>query len=98
MFLISSDSLTAPGVDHPWTVGTKLRQQRMHEPAVCTPVSLRNVLLDDCRRRHYILDADVPKQAKSQSFVEEPAPNQEGTSGQTTLFDEASTIYSIPWL
>ena len=49
----------AGGQDHDWTVGTELRQRRMHEPAVASPNALRRVLIDDLSRRYYVLDADV---------------------------------------
>ena len=48
-----------PGQDHSWTIGTELRQQKMHEASVSNPQHFRNVLVNDVQRRHYVLDADV---------------------------------------
>ena len=65
------------GVDQSWTVGTELRQRRMHEACVSTAESFRRVLMDDLRRRFYIIDADVQEQTIALASVE-PEPNKDG--------------------
>ena len=49
----------------------------MHEPVVATPEKLRNVLIDDVKRRHYILDADVLEQTRDLASID-PAKNIDG--------------------
>lgn len=49
----------------------------MHEPAVSTPKNLRHVLIDDVKRRHYVLDADVVEQTMALANIE-PTPNDRG--------------------
>jgi len=63
-----------PGQDHSWTIGTELRQQKMHEASVSNPQHFRNVLVNDVQRRHYVLDADVVALA-------DPAQIKKGESG-----------------
>ena len=65
------------GEDYPWTVGTELRQWRMHESAVSSPENLRNVLIDDLKRRHYIIDANVVEQTLALASVD-ATPNEKG--------------------
>ena len=48
-----------PGVDHEWTVGTEVRQLSLQDPGFRSPEALKNVLIDDVKRRYYILDADL---------------------------------------
>jgi sphingomyelin phosphodiesterase 3 len=55
-------AMAGPGTDVGWTVGTETRQGTLHTPEMRDPASLREILLDDVRRRHYILDADVEEQ------------------------------------
>lgn len=51
----------------------------MHDSVVSTPESLRNVLIDDIARRHYVLDADVVEHTTALATIE-PTKNKEGTS------------------
>jgi len=51
-----------PGCDRSWTIGTQMRQGKMHETAVSNPQHFRNVLVDDFQRSNYIYDADVVQQ------------------------------------
>lgn len=48
-----------PGVDHEWSVGTELRQRKMYYDDVSSPQSMAQVLRDDRKRRHFIIDANV---------------------------------------
>ncbi|XP_057370306.1 sphingomyelin phosphodiesterase 3-like [Daphnia carinata] len=66
-----------PGEDHHWTVGTELRQLRMHEPIVSTAEALRHVLIDDVKRRQYVLDADVVEQTTALASID-PSTNEDG--------------------
>uniref|UniRef100_A0A0P5XL57 Sphingomyelin phosphodiesterase 3 n=1 Tax=Daphnia magna TaxID=35525 RepID=A0A0P5XL57_9CRUS len=66
-----------PGEDHHWTVGTELRQLRMHEPIVSTADALRHVLIDDVRRRQYVLDADVEEQTTALASID-PSTDKNG--------------------
>lgn len=66
-----------PGTDYPWAIGTELRQQRMHDPPVSTPKNFRNVLIDDLKRRYYLLDADVLEHTLALASIE-PTPNNQG--------------------
>ena len=68
-----------PGEDYDWTIGTELRQQRMHEEAVISPDTFRDVLIDDVKRRHYILDADVKEHTMALASIG-PTTNHEGYS------------------
>jgi hypothetical protein len=66
-----------PGVDETWTVGTELRQIRMHESTVTTAEGFRRVLIDDVRRRFYILDADVQVHTKALASAD-ATPDENG--------------------
>nr|CAH0101671.1 unnamed protein product [Daphnia galeata] len=66
-----------PGEDHNWTVGTELRQLRMHETSVSTPDNLRDILVDDVKRRQYVLDADVVEHTTALASIG-PATNKNG--------------------
>ncbi|XP_052816477.1 sphingomyelin phosphodiesterase 5-like isoform X1 [Mya arenaria] len=48
-----------PGKDHDWTVGTEMRNPKLHDEAVSTPEQLKAVLEDPYLRQHYIIDADL---------------------------------------
>ncbi|KAG8233161.1 hypothetical protein J437_LFUL014113 [Ladona fulva] len=48
-----------PGKDHPWAIGTELRQMMLFNPEISTPEQFKEALIDDSLRRMYVLDADV---------------------------------------
>merc|ERR1719221_67225 len=50
-----------PGQDKDWAVGTEMRQLTLNRPEMGDKETFRN-LMDDVRRRHYIIDADVETQ------------------------------------
>ncbi|KAL4234906.1 hypothetical protein ACF0H5_006547 [Mactra antiquata] len=47
------------GKDHPWTIGTEMRNPYLHDDVVSTPEGLKTVLEDPYLRQHYIIDADL---------------------------------------
>ena len=49
------------GEDHSWTVGTEVRQLSLPDPGFRSAEALKRVLMDDVKRRYYILDADLEK-------------------------------------
>lgn len=55
-------ALVAPGQDAGWAVGTETRQPTLHTPEMRSPERFKDILVDDTRRRHYMLDADVEEQ------------------------------------
>ena len=66
-----------PGKDTVWSVGTELRQLTLHRMEMRNAQAFREILVDDVRRRHYVLDADV----KEQTFdlmTSEPSTNELG--------------------
>jgi len=73
-----------PGVDETWTVGTELRQIRMHESTVTTAEGFRRVLIDDVRRRFYILDADVQVHTKALASAD-ATPDENGKFSKVTI-------------
>lgn len=73
------------GEDHDWTVGTVLRQQRMHEPEVTSPENLRNVLMNDTERKHYVIDADILEDS-STGQTGDPINNIKGNEHLSILF------------
>ena len=48
-----------PGLDHDWSVGTELRQLRIFDDEARCREKFRQVLADEVKRRHYIIDAEV---------------------------------------
>ena len=66
-----------PGKDAVWAVGTELRQLTLHTMEMRNAATFREILVDDVRRRHYVLDADV----KEQTFdlmTSEPSTDETG--------------------
>ena len=55
-------AMVKPGQDHNWAVGTEMRQLKLNTPEMQDKEIFRDILIDDVRRRHYILDADVVEQ------------------------------------
>jgi len=55
-------AMVRPGQDHQWAVGTEMRQLKLNTPEMQDRDIFRDILIDDVRRRHYILDADVVEQ------------------------------------
>lgn len=51
----------------------------MHEPIVSTADALRHVLIDDVRRRQYVLDADVEEQTTALASID-PSTDKNGNS------------------
>lgn len=51
-----------PGQDKCWAVGTERRQLTVEEAACMDAEGFREILVDDVKRRHYVLDADVEEQ------------------------------------
>ena len=48
-----------PGEDKNWTVGTEHRQLQIYEKELRDPWSMKNMMVDHVKRRHFIIDADV---------------------------------------
>ena len=65
---------TVPGCDQSWTIGTQLRQRKMHESAISNPQQFRNVLIDDLQRTNYIHDAEVVQRTSNDT-----TENQKGS-------------------
>ena len=47
------------GLDYSWSIGSELRQQQLHLIEMQDPHLFRNILIDDTKRRSYVVDADV---------------------------------------
>ncbi len=47
------------GLDKDWSVGTEFRQLRLFDAEVADKSSMRRMMVDDVKRRHFIIDADV---------------------------------------
>lgn len=60
--LYSDPAMVRPGLDQQWAVGTEMRQLKLNTPEMQDKQIFRNILIDDVRRRDYILDADVVEQ------------------------------------
>ena len=54
--------MVSVGKDAKWAVGTEPRQPTLHTPEMRNPDLFREILVDDVRRRHYVLDAVVEEQ------------------------------------
>merc|ERR1712128_310358 len=65
------------GQDHKWAVGTEMRQLKLNTPEMQDKDIFHDILVDDVRRRHYILDADVVEQTFD-LMVCDPQPDENG--------------------
>ena len=70
-------AVTTPGEDQAWAVGTEMRQLTLNTPEMQNIEEFREILMDDVRRRHYIIDADVRTQTMELMSCP-PSPDQEG--------------------
>ena len=70
-------AMVSPGQDHKWAVGTEMRQLKLNTPEMQDKDIFHDILVDDVRRRHYILDADVVEQTFD-LMVCEPQPDENG--------------------
>jgi len=70
-------AMLSPGNDQQWAVGTEMRQPKLNTPEMADVDTFRNILIDDVRRRHYILDADVKEQTFDLMYCE-PKPDENG--------------------
>ena len=61
----------------PWAVGTEMRQLTLNTEEMQDKEEFRRILMDDVRRRHYIIDADVARQTM-ELMTCPPSPDQEG--------------------
>jgi len=73
----SDPAMVRPGRDHLWAVGTEMRQRKLNTPEMQDQEIFRGILVDDVRRRHYILDADVVEQTFD-LMVCVPKPDKNG--------------------
>ena len=69
--------MVRPGKDTAWAVGTEPRQQTLHTPEMRNPRQFKEILVDDVRRRHYVLDADVEEQTFDLMTIG-PSTNESG--------------------
>ena len=70
-------AMVRPGKDTAWAVGTEPRQQTLHTPEMRNPRQFKEILVDDVRRRHYVLDADVEEQTFDLMTIG-PSTNESG--------------------
>lgn len=78
LFRVYSDpAMVRPGLDQEWAVGTEMRQLKLNTPEMQDKQIFRNILVDDVRRRHYIVDADVVEQTFD-LMVCPPKPDENG--------------------
>ena len=70
-------AMVKPGQDHQLAVGTEMRQLKLNTPEMQDKEIFRDILIDDVRRRHYILDADVVEQTFD-LMVCEPKTDENG--------------------
>jgi len=84
LFEVYTDTpMDCPGIDKVWAVGTEMRQMKLNTPEMQDTEIFRDILVDDVRRRHYILDADVVEQTFD-LMVCDPKPDKEGeVTGQS---------------
>lgn len=71
-----------PGRDRAWAVGTETRQTTLHTPEMRDPDKFRDILVDNVRRRHYIVDADIEEQTL-ELMDSKPKPNAAGEVTET---------------
>ncbi len=48
-----------PLEDKSWTVGTEHRQLQLYEPELSSPRSMKKMMVDNVKRRMFIIDADI---------------------------------------
>jgi len=78
LFSVYTDpAMVRPGLDKEWAVGTEMRQLKLNTPEMQDKLIFRNILVDDVRRRHYIIDADVVEQTFD-LMVCSPSADQNG--------------------
>jgi len=70
-------AMVRPGKDAAWAVGTEPRQPTLHTPEMRDPHQFREILVDDVRRRHYVLDAVVEEQTFDLMTIG-PSTNEHG--------------------
>ena len=70
-------AMVRPGKDAAWAVGTEPRQGTLHTPEMRNPDHFREILVDNVRRRHYVLDAVVEEQTFDLMTIG-PSTNEEG--------------------
>ena len=70
-------AMVEPGKDAVWSVGTELRQLTLHTKEMRNASAFREILVDDVRRRHYVLDADVKEQT-FELMTSEPSTDETG--------------------
>ena len=70
-------AMVSPGEDAKWAVGTEPRQPTLHTPEMRDPHLFREILVDDVRRRHYVLDAVVEEQTYDLMTIG-PTTNEDG--------------------
>jgi len=66
-----------PGIDKCWAIGTERRQLTLEKKEAIDPGDFRDILVDDVRRRHFVLDADVEEQTFALMTVD-PRPDHDG--------------------
>ena len=70
-------AMVSLGKDAKWAVGTEPRQPTLHTPEMRDPDLFREILVDDVRRRHYVLDAVVEEQTYDLMTIG-PTTNEDG--------------------
>ena len=70
-------AMVKPGEDAVWAVGTELRQRTLYTREMRDAATFKEILVDDARRRHYVLDADVEEQTFD-LMTSEPSANNDG--------------------
>jgi hypothetical protein len=51
--------MAGPGKDKSWTIGTEHRQLAIYEAELKSPRNMKNMMVDNLKRRFFILDACV---------------------------------------
>lgn len=69
--------MSGPGKDKSWAVGTEHRQLLMYEPELQSPEAMRAMMVDNVRRRHFIIDADIKEQTMDLMYCQ-PQPDKDG--------------------
>ena len=64
-----------------WAIGTEMRQLTLNTPEMQEKTLFRSNLIDDVKRRHFIIDADVQTQTFDLMKCP-PKPDEQGNQSQ----------------
>jgi hypothetical protein len=66
------------GHDKCWSVGTELRQLKMFEKEFSSSIEMEEMMTDNLKRRHFVIDADVEVRERGEREVREREERERG--------------------